>query len=106
MTPTFFMRIWQHVDIEAVKKHLLIVGDVTAACASCRELGIPYADTKSCPQCGTAFKFVTARGAAGSTKAMGGVVKRIKNRRPDLTFVDYDDYQSLTGKQSARDFFK
>lgn len=97
------MRIWQPVDIEAVKKHLLIVGELTGDCASCRELGIKYADVKICPQCKTDFKFITARGAVGSMKAMGGVVKRIKSRRPDLTFVDYDDFQSLTGKQSARD---
>jgi hypothetical protein len=100
-----YMRIWQTVDVEAVKKHLLIVGELTGDCASCRELGIPYASAKNCPQCGTDFHFVTARSAVGSAKTSGGVVKRIKDKRPDLTFIDHDDYIALTGKQSARDFF-
>jgi hypothetical protein len=102
---SFYMRVWQAVDLEGIQKHLLIVGDVTADCAACRHLGIKYAETQSCPGCGTIFRFITARGAVGSTKTMGAAVKRIKDRRPDLTFVDYDDYKSLTGKQSARDFF-
>jgi len=105
MARTYFMRIWQTVELDSVKEHLLIVGDVTADCANCRELGLKYADVRSCPSCRTDFKFITARGAVGSTKSMGGLVKRIKDRCPNLTFVDYDDYKSLTGKQSARDFF-
>lgn len=100
-----YMRIWQTVDIEAVKRHLLIVGELTGDCASCRELGIPYTTAKTCPQCKTDFHFVAARSAVGSAKTAGGVVKRIKDKRPDLTFIDHDDYVALTGKQSARDFF-
>jgi hypothetical protein len=99
------MRIWQPVDLEMVTKHLLIVGDTSGDCAACRALGIPYADAAHCPECGTAFKFITSRSAVGSTKTMGGIVKRIMDRRRDLTFVDYDDYKALTGKQSAKDFF-
>ena len=93
------------VEIENVTKHLLIVGDLTADCASCRELGISYAQAKTCPKCGVDFRFITARGAGGGIKISGGVVRRIKERRPDLTFIDYDDYKGVTGKQSARDFF-
>ena len=98
-----YMRVWQAVDIEGIKKHLVIAGDLMGDCASCRELGIKYAQEKFCPGCKTEFRFITARAAVGSMKSMGGVVKRIKDRRPDLTFVDYDDFQSLTGKMSARD---
>ena len=100
----YYMRIWQKVDIEEVKKHLLIVGDIAADCANCREIGIKYAQTQTCPQCGAEFKFITAR-ATGSLKVSGPQVKRIKERRPDLTFVDYDDFRSITGAKTARDFF-
>lgn len=103
---TFYIRVWQPCDIEGITKHLLIVGDITADCASCRELGIPYAQAKTCSKCGTEFRFITARNAGGLHKDRGGTVKRIKERRPDLTFVDYDDYKEITGKQQARDFFK
>lgn len=100
-----YIRIWQSVDIEGIKKHLLIVGDIVADCANCRHLGIKYAEEKSCAGCKTEFRFITARNAVGSMKNMGGQVKRIKDRRPDLTFVDYDDWVSITGKQNAREFF-
>ena len=102
---SYYIRVWQSVDIENVTKHLVIVGDITGDCAQCRELGIAYASAKTCPQCGTEFRFITARSATGSVKMSGATVKRLKDRRPDLTFIDYDDYKSITGKQAARDFF-
>lgn len=103
---SFFIRIWQPCDIEGITKHLLIVGDLTADCAACRELGIVYQDAKKCPKCGVQFHFITSRNAGALSGDRGAVVKRIKERRPDLTFVDYDDYRQITGKKSARDFFK
>ena len=99
------MRIWQAVEAENVKKHLLIVGDITADCAACRELGIAYQQAKNCPGCGVAFHFITSRNATGGARMCGAEVKRIKDRRPDLTFIDYEDWKSITGKQAARDFF-
>jgi len=99
------IRVWQPANIENIKEHLLIVGDLTADCAKCRELGIKYAEATQCPQCGTEFMFITARSAVGAAKVAAGTVRRIKGRRPDLTFIDYSDYQSLTGKQAAKDFF-
>ena len=101
-----YLRIWQSCDIAEVTKHLLIVGDITADCAACRELGIEYASAKSCPQCKTVFRFIAARNTGPLDRDRGGTVKRIKDRRPDLTFIDYDDYKNITGKQNARDFFK
>ena len=78
----------------------MIVGDLTADCAACRELGIDYAVAKACPKCATVFRFIAARHSSG------GTVKRIKERRPDLTFIDYEDYKEITGKQQAREFFQ
>ncbi len=102
----FYIRIWQSCDITEVTKHLLIVGDITADCAGCRELGIIYQEVKSCPQCGTVFRFIASRNTGKMDRDRGGTVKRIKDRRPDLTFIDYEDYKEITGKQQARDFFK
>lgn len=101
----YYLRVWQKCDIEEISKCLLIVGDVSADCSACRELGIDYANSPRCPKCGTTFRFITSRGAGKLDLARGGTVKRIKERRPDLTFIDYDDYKEVTGKQSARDFF-
>ena len=102
----YYIRIWQSCDIQGITKHLLIVGDITADCANCRELGIPYAGTRNCHKCGTDFKFITSRNAGKLDRGRGATVKRIKDRCPDLTFIDYDDYKEITGKQQARDFFK
>lgn len=103
---TFYIRVWQSCDIEQIVKHLLIVGDVTADCAACRELGIDYSAAKSCPACGTVFRFIASRLTGKLDQNRGANVKRIKERRPDLTFIDYEDYRNITGKQQARDFFK
>ena len=100
-----YIRVWQHCDVEAISKCLLIVGDVSADCSNCRELGIEYSKASHCPKCGTVFRFITSRSAGKLDGARGSTVKRIKERRPDLTFIDYDDYKEITGKQNARDFF-
>lgn len=103
---SFLIRVWQNCDVEQITKHLLIVGDVTADCANCRELGVEYANTRNCPKCGTDFRFIASRQTGKLDKGRGATVKRIKDRRPDLTFIDYEDYKEITGKQQARDFFK
>ena len=103
---SFYIRVWQSCNVEEITKHLLIVGDITADCTNCRHLGIEYATAKTCPQCGTIFHFIASRNSGKLDRNRGGTVKRIKDRRPDLTFIDYDDYREITGKQNARDFFK
>ena len=103
---SFYLRVWQACDVREVGRHLIIVGDVTADCAACRELGIDYSAAKNCPKCGTIFRFIASRLTGRLDRNRGSNVKRIKDRRPDLTFIDYEDYKEITGKQSARDFFK
>ena len=103
---SYYLRIWQACDIQEISKQLLTVGDVSADCSSCRELGIDYTSAKSCPKCGVTFRFISSRLTGPLDRNRGATVKRIKERRPDLTFIDYEDYKEITGKQSARDFFK
>lgn len=103
---SFHIRVWQSCNVAGITEHLLIVGDVSADCANCRELGIDYVAAKTCPKCGTEFKFIASRNTGRLDRNRGGTVKRIIDRRPDLTFIDYEDYKEITGKQNARDFFK
>lgn len=103
---SYFLRVWQACDVQEISKCLLVVGDVSADCAACRELGIDYASAKTCPQCGTTFRFICSRNTGPLDKNRGATVRRIKERRPDLTFIDYGDYKEVTGKESAREFFK
>ncbi len=91
-----FIRVWTKIDISDVMAHLLIVGESTGDCAKCRELGINYSEATTCPKCGTPFKYITSR-----TRE----VTRIKNKRPHLVFIDFDDYKKATGKLKARGLF-
>lgn len=99
------LRVWQQFEIEEVEKHLLILGDVTADCAACRELGIPYLEARECPKCKTTYRFVTSRRLESHPGERFQIVSRLRERRPDLTFVDYEDYKRTLGRKKARDFF-
>lgn len=90
------IRVWKEMDILDIEKHLLIAGDVTGDCSSCRELGINYSSAKACPKCGNEFKYIASRSHE---------IRKIKQRRPDLIFIDLDDYKKATGKIKARDIF-
>ena len=101
-----FLRTWQAYDLEEVQKHLLILGDVSGDCASCRELGIHYLEAKECPQCKTAFKYVTSRRLETHPGERFQLASRLRGKRPDLVFIDYEDYKRTLGRKKARDFFE
>lgn len=90
------IRVWKEFDISDISGHLLTVGELTGDCSKCRALGIDYSKAKVCPKCGTNFKYIASR-----TRE----VRRVKNKRPDLVFIDFEDYKKVTGKIKARDLF-
>ncbi len=100
-----FLRVFRELDIEEVKKHLLIWGDLSSDCASCRNLGINVFSAKQCPQCGAQFKYVTSRRLDQHPGERFHLVRRMQEKRPDLLFIDYTDYTKLLGQKQARDFF-
>ena len=101
-----FLRTWQVFDVEEVQKHLLILGDLTGDCASCRELGIHYQEARECPKCKTGFKYVTSRRLETNPGERFQIASRLRDKRPDLVFIDYDDYKRTLGRKKARDFFE
>jgi hypothetical protein len=100
-----WLRVWREMDLEELKKHLLVVGDSMGDCASCREIGLDYKTVKSCPSCKIDFKYVTSRRFESNPGERFQIVKRLIQTRSDLTWVDYDDYKKLTGRQRAQEFF-
>ena len=59
---------------------------------------------EKCPKCGREFRFMTSREAKGAGKAhifVGRAVKKL----PELTFVDFDDYEQATSKKKAESLF-
>lgn len=91
-----FIRVWKEVDIKEVSEHLLIVGASTGDCSKCRELGINYSTVKTCPKCGTDFRYIASRNKE---------IRKIKEKRPDLIFIDFEDYKKETHFIKARHFF-
>lgn len=91
-----FIRVWKEVDINEVSGHLLVVGASTGDCSKCRELGIDYSTAKTCPGCGTDFRYIASRSKE---------IKKIKKKRPDLIFIDFEDYKRETGFIKARNLF-
>ena len=99
------LRSWQLFDLKEVEEHLLILGDTTANCARCKELGIDPWKAKECPACHTVFKYLMSRRLVSHPGERFQLAKRVRENRPDLQLLDYDDYQKTLGAQKARDFF-
>lgn len=91
-----FIRVWKKVNIEEISEHLLIVGALSGDCSKCRELGINYSLSKTCPKCGTDFRYIASRNRE---------IKKIKEKRPDLIFIDFEDYKNMTGLKRAKNLF-
>jgi len=90
------IRVWKEIDISDIGKHLLIAGEVTGDCSNCRELGINYSSAIVCPKCGNEFKYIASRFHE---------IGKIRQKRPDLVFIDFDDYKKAAGKIKAKDLF-
>lgn len=91
-----FIRVWKEIDMKDIADHLIVVGDISGDCSKCRELGIDYTKKTACPKCGTVFKYIASR-----TREVGRIVKK----RPDLIFVDLEDYKKIMGKTMAYRLF-
>ncbi len=96
-----FVRVWDELDIEEVSKHLLIIGEVLATCNNCQALGLDV-KVKTCPKCNVEFKF-----AAFSSKKLGiSEFNKIRGRRGEAAFIDYDDFKKAIGDIKAKNFMK
>ncbi len=92
----FSIRVWKSLPLDEIKSSLLIVGDSSGDCSSCKALGLSYEKHKNCPECGVPFKYIASR-----SKDRYRWAGRIADKRPDLIFIDYDDYKKWTGKSQA-----
>lgn len=99
------VRIYKFYNFDEVKKHILILGDLTGDCGACRNLGIDPWTASKCPSCGTEFKFVTSRRLESHAGERFKFVRRMNEKRPEWIIVDYSDYTKTQGHKNARDFF-
>src|SRR5688500_1345262 len=99
-----YLRTYKSYDLEEVRKHILILGDLVGDCGACRYLGIDPA-AQACPECHTNFKYVTSRRLEAHPGERFNIVRRAHERRPEMVFLDYGDFSKSLGQKKARDFF-
>lgn len=97
-----YMRVWTEMDVEDVQKHIIMVEDKFGHCPGCKKIGIELKELSKCPGCGREFKYVTSKDSRGGKT---DIVIRTRKKLPDLVFVDYDDYERITGKKKAEGLF-
>jgi len=100
-----FIRVWRQEDSREIFSHTLIVGESFSDCANCKEIGLDLEKHKACPQCGTRFKFVTSRYAAGGSGERFRWIGRIMQKQPGLVFIDYEDFKRHLDRRNAGDIF-
>jgi hypothetical protein len=101
-----WIRTWVEDELDQIKNHILIAGELSSDCGKCKEIGLDIKTTKTCPNCGTTYKYITTRLASGNAGERFTVIKRIRAKCPDLIFVDYDDFKKLTSRSIAEDFLR
>ena len=94
------LRVFNKLDIDDIKEHLLIYGTLAASCSKCNELGLKI-ETPKCPKCGTEFKYITFR----NIKENMAKIQKIHGMKPNMKIIDYDDYKRLTGALKAQGLF-
>jgi len=95
-----YIRVWQKIDIELMKKHMIISGDPAGDCSNCREIGINISNTKICPNCGVEFKYMATRLQNNPSQAA-----RMAAKRSDLIMVDLSDYKEALARENAKKIF-
>lgn len=98
-----FLRVYKSFTIEEVRQGLLMVGEVTANCGSCGELGLDPKSVGVCPQCNARFRFIASRRIEAHPTERFQYAQRISNERPDLILIDLSDYQKMDSRAKARD---
>jgi inorganic pyrophosphatase/exopolyphosphatase len=96
-----FIRLYKKLDINELKKHLMIYGDISANCANCNAFNIKI-DMTNCPECGTEFKYISFRNIGVH---MPKVIKLVEEK-PQMLIIDHDDFKRSLGALKAEEFLK
>lgn len=95
-----FLRIWKKLKLEEVGRHLLVVGDLSAECFNCHNLGLKN-ESSSCPECGIKFRYIGFR-----RKLNPQDLKRFKEALPEAELIDFFDFKKALSKKEAGSIFK
>ena len=98
------IRVWNELEIDQIKKQLFVAGELTANCENCQHLGIDFNAAAECPQCKTVFKYIAFRKKSNKAEEISAIA-RLKEKRPDLIIVDYEDIKQASGKSKVQQLF-
>lgn len=98
-----YIRTWKKVDIEKVKKHLLLVDSGYGICNSCKKLGIKPLEEDSCPQCKTPFLYIAL--PKGDMAQIKRLLEKIEKKRSPILIIDKEDFQKIEAKKTLHDLF-
>ena len=96
-----YLRVYQNLDVDKIRQHLLIYGDLSGNCANCQTIDIKL-DTPQCPNCQTEFKYIAFR----NIKSHLPKLKKLSEGRPGLVFVDHEDFKQSWAALKAEKFLR
>ena len=99
-----YIRVWQKLDTNTIKKQLLLVDDLYGTCASCNHLGLNYLKDKSCPTCKTVFAYIATKDKNIETTAK--ILARMEKENISLVMIERDDYSRTTKQDAVKSLFK
>ena len=94
-------RVYRRMDIQQIKSHVLVYGDLSASCDNCQAMELRLEHTH-CPQCKTEFKYIAFRNVKNHLPK----ILKILAERPGLVIVDFDDYKRNLGAIKAEEFLR
>ena len=91
------IRMYHNLEFDEIKAHLLEYGVLSGVCSNCKEISQKL-DAQACSKCATPFKYI----AFQNVKEHLPKILRIMAERPDIRFIDYQDFKRIEGEQRAR----
>ncbi len=101
--PRQSVRIWQDVDLNEVREHLMIIEDLYGACGKCNQLGLNYTKDRRCTGCGVEFKYLATR--LTDPGEVAKILKRIQSESLPLKLIDRADLERAGAHDAARSLF-
>ncbi len=105
MKENALIRVWTQMEVELIKKHLLVAGELSANCENCQHLGIDFTKEKNCPECKTVFHYLSFRKKSNKGEELSAI-SRFRQKRADLMILDYEDVKYACGKSNIHNLFK
>ena len=96
-----FIRIYKKYYFDEIKCHLLTYGALSGTCANCKHMDLKL-DAVQCPQCHAEFKFIAFQSVRDHLPKM----LKISHERPQVVFVDYDDFKRTEAQEKAKDILR